>query len=55
MNSSNNRKDGGAYRRYKTMVSLNCKAGKDRSKARQRKKRKSDGIFQRVSGLRRTP
>lgn len=27
MNSSNNRKDGGAYRRYKTMVPLNCKPG----------------------------
>lgn len=40
MNSSNNRKDGGAYRRYKTMVSLNCKPEKDRAKARQRKKRK---------------
>lgn len=38
--TSNKRKDGGAYRQYKRMVSLNCKPGKDRSKARQRKKGK---------------
>ena len=38
--TSNKRKDGGAWRRYKQMVSLNCKTGKDRSKARQRKKGK---------------
>lgn len=40
MSSSNKRKDGGAYRRYKMMVSLNCKSGKDRAKARRRKRRK---------------
>lgn len=40
MNSSNKRKDGGAYRLYKTMVALNCKPGKDRAKARRRKRKK---------------
>lgn len=36
--TSSKRKDGGAYRRYKRMVRLNCKPGKDRSRARQGKK-----------------
>lgn len=38
--TSNKRKDGGAWRRYKRMVSLNCKPGKDRSKAHPKKRRK---------------
>ena len=40
MNSSNKRKDGGAYRRYKTMMIYQAKPGKDRSKACKRKKKR---------------
>lgn len=40
MSSSSNRKDGGAYRRYKTMVSLNCNTQKDRTASRKPKSRK---------------
>ena len=40
MKTSKNRHDGGAYRRYKTMVSAHAKTGKDRAKAGKRKKAK---------------
>ena len=40
MNTSKHRHDGGAYRRYKTMVAAHAKPGKDRSKAGKRKKGK---------------
>ena len=40
MNSSKNRHDGGAYRRYKVMVAAHAKDGKDRSRSRKRRKRK---------------
>lgn len=40
MKTSKNRHDGGAYRRYKTMVSAHAKTGKDRAKAGKRKKGK---------------
>lgn len=42
MNNSKNRRDGGAYRRMKTMISAYAKEGKDRSKAR-RKQNKQGG------------
>ena len=41
--SRSKRIDGGAYRRYKRMVSLNCKPGKDRTGARKRPCRKRNG------------
>lgn len=40
MNCSKRRHDGGAYRRYTTMIAAHAKAGKDRSKAGKRKKGK---------------
>ena len=40
MKTSKHRHDGGAYRRYKTMVSAHAKTGKDRAKAGKRKKGK---------------
>lgn len=40
MNCSKKRHDGGAYRRYKTMIAAHAKEGKDRSKAGKRKKGK---------------
>ena len=40
MKTSKNRHDGGAYRRYTTMMAAHAKAGKDRSKAGKRKKGK---------------
>lgn len=42
MSNRSGRIDGGAYRLFKTMLDLNCKVGKDRTKAKQRpnKKRK---------------
>lgn len=36
MKTSKHRHDGGAYRRYKTMVAAHAKPGKDRSKARRK-------------------
>ena len=44
MNCSKQRHDGGAYRRYKTMVAAHAKPGKDRGKARRKQpKRKKAG------------
>lgn len=40
MNNSKKRHSGGAYRRYKTLMSVHAKPGKDRSKAGKRKKGK---------------
>lgn len=40
MKTSKKRHDGGAYRRYKTMIAAHAKAGKDRRKAGKRKKAK---------------
>ena len=40
MNASNNRKDGKAWRRAEHLISLHAKAGKDRSKAGKRKRKK---------------
>lgn len=40
MNNSKKRHDGGAYRRFQTMVTYHAKPGKDRSKAGKRKKKK---------------
>lgn len=34
MNNSKKRHDGGAYRRFKTMMAAHAKEGKDRTKAR---------------------
>lgn len=48
MSSRCSRIDGGAYRRFKTMVSLNCKQGKDRARAKQRPDRKRKKV--KVSG-----
>lgn len=39
MNSSKSRHDGGAYRRYRTMMNYRAKPGKDRSASRKRKKK----------------
>lgn len=36
MKTSKHRHDGGAYRRYKTLVAAHAKPGKDRSKARRK-------------------
>lgn len=41
MNSSKHRHDGGAYRRCKTMIAVHAKEGKDRSKARKKKRKKA--------------
>lgn len=41
MNSSKNRHDGSAYRRYKTMIAAHAKPGKDRSKARRHDHKKA--------------
>lgn len=41
MKTSKHRHDGGAYRRYKTMVSAHAKEGKDRSKARRKQRKKA--------------
>lgn len=41
MNCSKRRHDGGAYRRYKTMVAAHVKPGKDRSKARRHDPKKA--------------
>lgn len=41
MNCSKKRHDGGAYRRYKTMVAAHAKPGKDRSKARRKQRKKA--------------
>ncbi len=38
--TSNNRKDGGAYRQYSRMVSLHAKPGKNRAKSRKKGKRR---------------
>lgn len=44
MNCSKRRHDGGAYRRYTTMMAAHAKPGKDRSKAqRKQPKRKKAG------------
>ena len=40
MSCSKKRHDGGAYRRCKTMIAVHAKAGKDRSKARLKKRKK---------------
>lgn len=40
MNSSKKRHDGGAYRRFTTMVSMHTKDGKDRTKARRHQNQK---------------
>lgn len=40
MKSSKKRHDGGACRRCKTMIAAHAKAGKDRSKARLKKRKK---------------
>lgn len=40
MKTSKNRHDGGAYRQYKTMIAAHAKAGKDRSKARRKQRKK---------------
>ena len=40
MKTSKKRHDGGAYRRYKTMVAAHAKPGKDRSKARRKQRKK---------------
>lgn len=41
MNSSKHRHDGGAYRRFKTMIAAHAKAGKDRSNARRKQRKKA--------------
>ena len=41
MNNSKKRHDGGAYRRCKTMIAAHSKAGKDRSKARRKQRKKA--------------
>lgn len=41
MKTSKRRHDGGAYRRYETMVAAHAKPGKDRSKARRKKRKKA--------------
>ena len=41
MNNSKHRHDGGAYRRCKTMIAAHAKEGKDRSKARRKKRKKA--------------
>lgn len=41
MNCSKKRHDGGAYRRCKTMIAAHAKAGKDRSKARRKQRKKA--------------
>lgn len=41
MNNSKHRHDGGAYRRYKTMIAVHAKEGKDRSKARRKQRKKA--------------
>lgn len=44
MNCSKKRHDGGAYRRYTTMMAAHAKPGKDRGKARRKQpKRKKAG------------
>ena len=40
MSTRKSRIDGGAWRRYKRMVALNCKSQKDRAGARKRPKGK---------------
>lgn len=40
MNSSKKRHDGGAYRRFTTMVAMHTKDGKDRTKARRHQNQK---------------
>lgn len=42
MKTSKHRHDGGAYRRCKTMIAAHAKAGKDRSKARRKQRKKAD-------------
>lgn len=41
MKTSKRRHDGGAYRRCKTMIVAHAKTGKDRSKARRKKRKKA--------------
>lgn len=41
MNNSKRRHDGGAYRRFKTMIAAHAKEGKDRSKARRKQRKKA--------------
>lgn len=50
MNNSKQRHDGGAYRRYKTMVSAHAKTGKDRSKARRHDHKKAGKDRQKGGG-----
>lgn len=40
MNNSKNRHDGGAYHRYRTMMSYQAKTGKDRSASRMKRSKK---------------
>lgn len=50
MNCSKRRHDGGAYRRYKTMVAAHAKPGKDRSKARRHEHKKAGKGRQKEGG-----
>ena len=50
MNCSKQRHDGGAYRRYKTMVAAHAKPGKDRSKARRHDHKKAGKDRQKEGG-----
>lgn len=50
MKTSKNRHDGGAYRRYTTMMAAHAKAGKDRSKARRHDHKKAGKDRQKEGG-----
>lgn len=50
MKTSKNRHDGGAYRRYKTMVAAHAKPGKDRSKAGRHEHKKAGSTRQKRGG-----
>lgn len=46
MNSSKKRHDGGAYRRFTTMVAMHTKDGKDRTKARRHQNEPEKTMFE---------
>lgn len=50
MKTSKHRHDGGACRRYKTMVAAHAKPGKDRSKARRHDHKKAGKDRQKEGG-----
>lgn len=50
MKTSKHRHDGGAYRRYTTMMAAHAKPGKDRSKARRHDHKKAGKGRQKEGG-----